>query len=896
MKNMFLVVLLAFGVLSSFAQKTTIDASVYNKWSTVSDATLSNNGLFASYTIDNTPAGSKTVIIKQRNGSWEKRVAGGLYSEFLNDGQWAVVTKNNDSLLLVKLNTNEEVHFEGIVSYRFLKRKNKKFLLLNKVNEKGSELFLYNLNSGVSNLLSSIGSYLMSGNHEIVFFTKDSVVNNMSIKLLNRFNINDQSMITLWTGKENPSTVQSDYGGSQIAFMITDTSKGEFNKTCLYWREGNVKCKILFDNQTTGIQKGMKISSLDHFSKDGSRLFFTIGREEEKMFPVGLADYSSVYVWSYLDKKLQPLQLKRYNEKNSYLCVYDINNHDVFRLEYDGDMFSTTFFEDKTVIIHYDPDADTNERNWNKDNSWHTYLISARNKSRTLLDRIGPNRFSYLSPDEKFVMFSDSRNFFSYEISSGIYRNLTEGIVANWFKYNNTRGKLGVMRGFAAWLKHDEAVLVYDRYDIWLLDPTGKKSSRNITNGYGLKHNVFFSLGLNVFSSGPISKDDILILTAMDSTTKQSGFFSKNLEKNGDPECLTLGSYVYSMLGSHYPKATIEKSSNNKGYIVSRMSATQSLNYFLTNDFKEFTPLSKVYPEQKVNWYTTELHTWQSLNGKNLQGILYKPENFDSTKKYPVIFNYYETKSQDLNICLKPGNTGSDINIPTYVSNGYLVFAPDIEYNLGDPMRGTYNSVVSAARYLSQLSFVDSTKLGIQGFSFGGIQTNYLVANTNLFAAACAGGAMSDLVSAYGTVAVSGTSLQGFFEFGGQFRMDSPPWDLTDMYIRNSPVFKANKVNTPLLLMHGTKDDASPFSQGVEFFTALRRLGKRVWLLEYTDAGHGLLGRDATDFTIRMRQFFDHYLMNKPAPVWMNKGIPAKMRGLENGLELDSVRRISNLN
>jgi len=177
--------------------------------------------------------------------------------------------------------------------------------------------------------------------------------------------------------------------------------------------------------------------------------------------------------------------------------------------------------------------------------------------------------------------------------------------------------------------------------------------------------------------------------------------------------------------------------------------------------------------------------------------------------------------------------------------------------------------------------------MGLQGHSFGGYETNYLITHSCLFAAACETAGVSDLISEYGSDA-RGTYPMYHAELS-QGRIGATPWQRADLYINNSPIFNADKVTTPLLMMHNKGDDVVPFSQGMEFFMALRRLGKRVWLLQYDGSGHVINGnKSALDFTIRVTQFFAHYLKDDPAPTWMTKGIPAALKGIDTGLEPDT--------
>lgn len=210
---------------------------------------------------------------------------------------------------------------------------------------------------------------------------------------------------------------------------------------------------------------------------------------------------------------------------------------------------------------------------------------------------------------------------------------------------------------------------------------------------------------------------------------------------------------------------------------------------------------------------------------------------------------------------------------------------PDIQYKVGHPGPSAYNCVVSAVQYLNRMPWVDSKRVGVQGHSFGGYEVNYLITHCHLFAAACAASGVSDLISSYANNLRGGYPI--YHTEYGQGRIGATLWQRPDLYILNSPIFKADQVTTPLLMMQNKEDGAVPYAQGVELFTSLRRLGKRAWLLQYDGNGHSLNGGAASeDYTIRMTQFFDHYLKGAPAPKWMLEGIPVKRKGKENGFDL----------
>jgi dienelactone hydrolase len=324
------------------------------------------------------------------------------------------------------------------------------------------------------------------------------------------------------------------------------------------------------------------------------------------------------------------------------------------------------------------------------------------------------------------------------------------------------------------------------------------------------------------------------------------------------------GPYLY-----YYPKYPLDqykpvKARDTTLYLVQRMSDRESPNLFTTSDFKSFRRITDFSPEKSYNWM-------QASSIKN--GILYKPENFDPTKKYPLIFHYYEISSDQLYLFRKPTLSYGALDIAWYVSNGYLVFIPDIKRPKGHPGKGAL-SVIHAAKYFRKLPWVG--KMGLQGHSFGGYITNYLITHSNLFAAAQESAGPVDFISGYGAVKKhTGNVMQYLYE-RGQNNMGATPWQRQDLYLKNSPILRADKITTPLLILHNEEDNAVPAEQGIALFTALRRLQKPAWLLQYDGEGHMLINEQhKLDFSRRQQQFFDHYLKGKPVPDWMkNQRIP----------------------
>ena len=283
-------------------------------------------------------------------------------------------------------------------------------------------------------------------------------------------------------------------------------------------------------------------------------------------------------------------------------------------------------------------------------------------------------------------------------------------------------------------------------------------------------------------------------------------------------------------------------------------------------------------------WGNVELVNWTSLDNIPLQGLLYKPEGFDPKKKYPMIVYFYEKESDNLHGYTHPTPLRSTINRSTYVSDGYLVFVPDIVYKVGFPGESAMNCIMPGVTQLISKGFVDEKNIGIQGHSWGGYQTAYMVTRTDLFKAGEAGAIVANMISAYGGIRwESGLSRMFQYEHS-QSRIGGSLWEKPMHYIENSPIFFADKIKTPLLLLHNDADGAVPWYQGIEMYMALRRLNKPVWMLNYNGEPHWPVKREnRMDFQIRMKQFFDYYLKGAPMPPWMKEGVPAIEKGITKG-------------
>lgn len=863
--------------------KLLIDSTSYDRWPIVESVNLTDNGEFVYYSVDHQSVGSRGLILQATKGVWKIEFHNIDNVEFTADSKRAIVTKS-DRIYIVNLGTRILDSLSNIISYR-LSNEGEWIAYQQKGPEERLVVkSLRTLRTDRSAFFLSVKDYFFSNNSGIIFLQREEKTGTDTVQVLDWANIASGRTFNFWKGSGLRSMTLSN-DGSGLAFIARDKDETKSQDGIWYYKFGTNESHFVLSGVPGAENENLELGNLSNFSNDNSRLFITL---REKKYPKRVIDHSQPDVWNFNDKKLQSQQLQD-PDSRTYNAIVDIQKSNLFLLERENEMawiFNNKPSRDSiAVVTHQENDGRSGENGWNPACNPTSYLISTKTGIKTSIGAIKENVYPELSVYGKYLIYYDriEKNYFTYEIGKGVIRNISKGINNKWEKDNG--------KSIEGWLNNDSAVIVYDENDVWLLDPVGVFSPVNITNGYGKRNNIIFSLTWSNTSNGIINSEEKLFLTAFNPDTKENGFYSAKLGRKTDPVLLTMGSFIYDIpnntttpQGSSF---TPIKAKKVNSFIVRRMSATEYPNLFFTNDFKTFKAITDFQPQNSYNWYTSELHEWKSLDGTSLKGILYKPENFDSSRKYPVIFNYYESKSDGLNAFIMPEQliSGCVINIPYYVSNGYLVFCPDIKYTTGEPMQSAYNAIVSAAEHVSKLPFVDAKKMGLQGCSWGAIQTNYLITRTNLFAAACSASGIADWISGFGSLSSLGNSLQGMYE-GGQFRMGGTLWDKLDSYIKNSPVLKAYDISTPILLMHTKDDGICSFSNAIEFFTALRRLGKRSWMLVYP-GDHGIYGKEGMDFSIRMSQFFDHYLKDKPAPIWMTKGVSAKLKGIDSGLNLD---------
>ena len=680
---------------------------------------------------------------------------------------------------------------------------------------------------------------------------------------------------SLVDGKGKYAKITWDESQKQLAFLSDrDDAASKQPKWKLYrWDRQAPAAQVLVSADMTGFRKEFVISDKGGltFSKDGSRLYFACAppppEKKDEPSDATSEDKAVVDLWSYKDDYIQPIQKVRAarDRDRTFTAAYLIPEKKVVQLA-DNSLSDVTPSESPQWVLgtddrEYRKGADYDER------FSDAYVVDAATGTRKLVSKKNHGTVTW-SPSGKYLLNFDGKDWNTISVPDGKVVNLTAHIPAKFFNEDTDTPSTPGPYGSAGWTKDGNTILIYDRYDIWRISPDGT-GAKNLTNGYGRAHDLRLRY-VRTEAENPrerwIDSSKPYMLQGENLKTMDTGFFRVSPE-GGDPKQLIMSNKALS---------TPVKAKDADVYLLTEQTFNEFPDLVTTDGtFKELRKVSDVNPQKaKLNWGTAELVQYKNADGVPLQAALYKPENFDPKKKYPVMVYIYEKLTQNVNHFVNPA-PGTSINASFYVSNGYLVLEPDIVYTTGYPGQSALKCVLPAIQAVVDKGIVDEKAIGIQGHSWGGYQIAYMVTQTNRFKAVAAGAPVVNMISAYDGIRW-GTGLPRQFQYEHtQSRIGGSIWQYPTRFIENSPIFWADRVQTPVMILQNDADDAVPWYQGVEFFLALRRLGKEVYLFNYNGQPHGIRNRaDQKDYAIRLQQYFDHYLKGAPAPDWMEKGVP----------------------
>lgn len=666
--------------------------------------------------------------------------------------------------------------------------------------------------------------------------------------------------------------------GGRLAFTAaTEDADGEPGPATLYvWDGTATRPAATPDDAPAGWT--LPVDNTLRWTEDGERLFFGFrpdwpdAEEDDEADTTAADPYAldailkdrTVDVWHTRDSLIIPNQKRQWKQsrERTYEAVYHRRDGRVVPLA-DRVVLGQGEAENPRVMLGRAEAPYYRLRTW-EGFFFDPYVIRLTDGARTRIAEKLSDAVS-LSPEGGYVVYYRMPHWYLYDVARGTTRNLTEGLPVPFADEDHDYPSEAPGYGVGGWLAGDAGVLIYDKYDIWLF-PTDGTAPARLTGGEGRASGRTFRIVQTDPEQRFFARGETVLLSAYHNRRKNDGFYRAVIGQEG----------VTRLLEEDKRFRFLAKAKDADVYLFTREDYDEFPDLWVSDpDFANPRRITDLNAQlAPFAWGTSELIAWRSDDGIPLQGVVIKPGNYEPGKRYPVLVYFYRFMSQRLHEFNAPV-VNHRPSFPLYASNGYLIFLPDVRFEIGRPGFSATKAIVPGVQKLIEMGLADPDAIGLHGHSWSGYQTAFIVTQTNLFRAAIAGAPVSNMTSAYSGIRW-GSGLARQFQYEKtQSRLGGSLWEARDRYIDNSPVFFADRIHTPLLIIHGDDDGAVPWYQSIELYLALRRLGKEAVFLQYRgEDHHPATYANKLDWAMKMKEYFDHYLKGAPAPAWIEKGVP----------------------
>jgi dipeptidyl aminopeptidase/acylaminoacyl peptidase len=641
------------------------------------------------------------------------------------------------------------------------------------------------------------------------------------------------------------------------------------------------------------------------FSRDGRHLFLGTAAAPVPR-PSGTPSPRPVDLWTWHDDVLQSQQKHdaERERKRTYLAAFDVAARRFAQLG-SPSLRDVTADGDADVALGEDDRAYRRAASWLGEDYHDVYAVALADGRRTLLARRA--RDAALSPGGRYALTWDetARHWAAVRVADRKRVVLAPRAGVAFHDVDDDHPAPPPPYGNGGWLAGDRGVLLYDEYDVWLADPaTG--AATNLTRGAGRRARTAYSVVRTDPDATALAPDKPLLLSALDTRDYSSGYArvalptlplsdlreaqgglgrSSRANKSGAPT--TLFKVPEMVGGPHTPFGGVHDeiaaplvAKRADRYLFTRETLQRYRDFWSTDpSFRHPARVTDANPQQAAyRWGTERLIDFKAADGTPLRARLLVPDGLKPDRTAPLLVYFYERYSDTFHQYVTPA-PGTSPNFMRYVSNGYVVLLPDVRYRNGRPGPSAVNCLLPAVDAALRTGYADARHMGIAGHSWAAYQINYLITKSHRFRAAEAGAAVDDMISAYSGIRLeSGVVREGQYEHG-QSRIGAAPWERPDLYLENSGLFGIKHVTTPYLTIHNELDGAVPQFQGIEFITAMRRLGKEAYLFSFDGEDHNLRDRENQKYwTVHLDEWFDHWLKGAPRPAWMN-GVDYLHRG-----------------
>ncbi|HWT07025.1 MAG TPA: prolyl oligopeptidase family serine peptidase, partial [Xanthomonadales bacterium] len=760
-----------------------------------------------------------------------------------------------------------------------------------KTKETGAPLTIRDLAAGKRVTAADATEFAVSEDDRFVAYATET--KNGKNDGLHVYDVAQAKTVDVLTGEGRYRNLAISRDGATLAFLSdAATFKEDVPHDAAYvvdLRAPKLAATKAIDAGTTGLPAGTTPNSNGTltFARDGKHLFLGTAAAPTPM-PSGTPAPTAVDLWTWHDDTLQSQQKHDADKerKRTYLAAYDVAAARVAQLG------SATLRDVKAgdsggVALGQDDRPYHRATSWLGQDYVDMYAVSLADGRRTLLARHASS--ADLSPGGRYGLTWDerTRHWAAVRVADRKRVELAPHAGVAFHQTDDDHPGPPPPYGNGGWLAGDRGVLLYDEYDVWLADPdTG--AATNLTRGAGRKSRTVYSPVSTDPDATSFPADKPLLLSLIDTRDYSSGY-ARVAPGGGVPAVLFKApEVVYGVRnvfngGLHDFTMAPLAAKHADRYVFARESFRSYRNLWATDaSFHALTKVTDANPQQaKYRWGTERLIAYTSAGGTPLRAIMLVPDGLKADRKAPLLTYFYETYASTFHTFYSPG-PGTSPNFARYVSNGYVVLLPDVHYRAGHPGKSAVDCIMPAVDAAIKTGYVDPHRLGIAGHSWAAYQINYLITQTHRFRAVEAGAAVDDMISAYSGIRLeSGVVREGQYEHG-QSRIGFAPWDRPDLYLENSGLFHIKNITTPYLTVHNDLDGAVPQFQGIEFITAMRRLGKEAYMFAFDGEEHGLRDREHQKYwTVHLDEWFDHWLKGAPRPAWMN-GVDYLHRGERN--------------
>jgi dipeptidyl aminopeptidase/acylaminoacyl peptidase len=886
---------------ASAQDKPVVQPADYGQWESLGAPTLSSDGGWLAYLVRRVNEENE-LRIRNLGRDSTRVVAYGTAPRFANNSRWlayAVGVSSDErerltsqeepvrnKLEILNLASGEELVIEDIASFSF--SEDGAYLAARGYPPEGgprgvADLLIRDLEGGTTSNFGNVSSYAWSDIGSVLAMTITTETGTG-----NGVHVYDPATASLRVLESSTATYRGlawreDENDLAVLRSVEDEGFDEDTHVILLWTDigSSRQAEQVFDpSEAAEFPEAIRIAEQRNleWADDGSALYFGLrprekSPEEEPEEETTEADttdtapdtkeeeQSDVQIWHAADYRIMPMQRAQEQRdlQRTMLAVWHIDSGRFVQVGTDlmettrivpGDRFAT---ETENELYAFETMFG---RTYND-----IHLVDLQSgERRMVIPRV--RHFYGGSPEGRYLLYFKGRDFWLYDLAADEHRKLTENVPT---VFANVEYDCPVEqyppRGLAGWTAGGRSLLVYDKYDIWSLEPDGS-NARRLTDGAD-EQVIHRYLRLDREAES-IDPDEPLYLRLSGEWTKKTGFSRMRIGRT--PERLV---FEDRFVGG------LTRAENADVFVYGKQSFDDSPDYFTAGpDLAQATQVTESNPfQQDFAWGRSELVDFESTTGRKLQAALLYPPNYDASRQYPMIVYTYEILSSSVHRYVAPSER-SYYNNAVFTNNGYFVLLPDIVYRGRDPGRSAVEAVEGAVKAIVDRGIVDPERVGLVGHSWGGYQATYIPTQTDIFAASVAGAPITNFLSFMGAIHWRpGLPETGHWETG-QARMGVPFWEDFDAH-RNSPAAFVHELNTPMMMMFGDDDGTVDWRQGQEFYNYARRAGKTDFvLLVYPGEDHGLRQKqNQIDYQRRILQWFGHYLKGEPAPEWMTDGV-----------------------